>query len=50
MNNTSTNYFIYGGKEYRPCGCCDICTDPALAYSDCGQPVLVKPEQEQPEK
>lgn len=39
---TKPVYAIYSGQAYKPCGCCDICTDPALAYSDCGQPVLVE--------
>lgn len=32
---------FYMGLRYKPCGCCDVCCDPELSYSDCGQPVLI---------
>lgn len=36
-----SNSFEYSNKLYVPCGFCDVCTMPELAYSDCGQPVTV---------
>ena len=39
---------VYGGKQYRACGVCEVCTMPEYAWSDCGQPVLVNDDGELP--
>jgi len=31
---------------WEPCGVCDVCTNPELAWHDCGQPTLVVPKLE----
>lgn len=41
MSQVNPTFYEYGGKQYKPCGVCDVCTMPELAYSDCGQPVMV---------
>ena len=41
MSQVNPTFYEYGGKQYKPCGVCDVCTMPELAYSDCGQPVRV---------
>lgn len=41
MVQVNPTFYEYAGKQYKPCGVCDVCTMPELAYSDCGQPVMV---------